>query len=147
MDNRRTIPGYKYYVDASTGARPDAFVVFLNIVPDPRRRVNGVLLEVTPERLWRLDGRERNYARVDIGAHLSHPVPGQAWAYAGTDAAVGRFRAGLREGRALISRDYYQGVLDDFARLGPGARAQFVALTDPAPCPLAVLRRVDVACG
>ena len=36
MDNRQTIPGYKYYVDPDTGERPPVHVTFLNIYPHRR---------------------------------------------------------------------------------------------------------------
>lgn len=143
MENARTVPGYKYYVDPTTGARPSWFVSFLNIVPDPAATVNGVLFEVTPELLGRLDTRERNYERIDVSTSLSVAVDGTAWAYAGSDAAVRRFHRGLRARRAVISRDYYEGVLDDFERAGPDALRDFIDLTDPAPCPIVDLKRVE----
>lgn len=145
MDNSLTVPGYKHYVDPTSGERPSWFVSFLNIVPDPDATVNGVLFEVTPELLERLDTRERNYERIDVSASLSRAVDGTAWAYAGSDAAVRRFHRGLRASRAVISRDYYEGVLDDFDRAGPDALQGFIELTDPAPCPIVDLQRVDSA--
>jgi hypothetical protein len=144
MENARTIPGYKYYLDPVTGDRPDWFVSFLNIVPDPGQTVNGVVFEVAGELLARLDQRERNYERIDVSDDLSVPVNGRVWAYAGTRPAVARFQLGLRRGRAVISRQYHDGVLADFEALGPEARQRFIALTDPAPCPIVDLRRIDV---
>src|SRR3954452_9313466 len=47
MDNSRDLPGYKYYVDPRTGERPRVFVAFLDLAPDPRARVNGVLFPAT----------------------------------------------------------------------------------------------------
>ena len=44
MDNRRTIPGYKYYVDPETGERPPVRVTFLNLYPAAEGQVNGVAL-------------------------------------------------------------------------------------------------------
>ena len=49
MDNRRTIPGYKYYVDPDTGERPPVHVTFLNIYPAAEGRVNGIAFPVTAE--------------------------------------------------------------------------------------------------
>ena len=144
MENARTIPGYKYYVDPATAARPEYFVTFLNIVPDPETSVNGVILEATRDVIERWDRRERNYQRIDVSADLSPAVDARVWAYAGSAAAVRRFRVGLRTRRAVISRGYYEGVLSDFASLGPGALQTFIDLTDPAPCPIVDLRRVDV---
>jgi hypothetical protein len=144
MDNTRTIPGYKYYVDPATGERGSWFVTFLNIVPDPAARVNGVIFAVTPALLARLDARERNYERIDVGARVSPPRPGRVWAYAGTAAAVGRYELGSRSGRAVISRRYRDGVLEDFGAVGAAARSRFLQLTDPAPCPLLDLQRIEV---
>jgi hypothetical protein len=144
MENARTIPGYKYYVDALTGDRPDWFVTFLNIVRDRGHRVNGVVFEVTRETLCQLDRRERNYERIDVSDDVSIPVDGPVWAYAGTRAAMTRFERGVRDRRAVISRPYHDGVLADFETIGPEARDRFIALTDPPPCPVVDLRRVDV---
>src|SRR6201986_1657222 len=33
MDNRRDLPGYKYYTDAG-GRRPEVFVAYLDLVPE-----------------------------------------------------------------------------------------------------------------
>jgi hypothetical protein len=144
MDNQRTIPGYKYYVDAATGERGDWFVTFLNVVPDPASEVNGVLFAVTDELLSELDGRERNYERVEVSADLAPALDGRAWVYTGSAAAVQRFMLGERSHRAVISREYYQKVVDDFSGIGPPALTAFQQLTDPPPCPVLELRRVDV---
>jgi cation transport regulator ChaC len=144
MDNTRTIPGYKYYVDAETGERRDWFVVFLNVVVEPAAQVNGVLLPASDEFLSELDRRERNYERVDVSRLLSPAVSGPAWVYAGSPAAVQRFQAGLRADRAVIARGYYQQVIDDFAAQGDDALRSFEQLTEPPPCPVVDLRRIDV---
>lgn len=143
MDNTRTLPGYKYYIDPATGARGAWFVTFLNIVPDSQATVNGVAFEISDRLLERLDERERNYTRVDISADLSRPVDGSVWAYVGTDAAVGRFREGHRAHRAVISREYHEGVQAHFAALGDDALDRFTELTDHPPCPVIDLQRVD----
>ena len=41
MDNRRDLPGYKWYADQS-GRRPEVFVAFLDIAECPGGQVNGV---------------------------------------------------------------------------------------------------------
>jgi hypothetical protein len=144
MDNTRTLPGYKYYVDPRTGDRPGVFVVFLDIAPEPSGRVNGLMFDVAGEELGVLDRRERNYGRVDVTAALTKPVDGAVWAYSGTPEARERFRHGLRTGRAVISREYYEQVLMGFGELGSNAAAEFRALTDAPPCPIVELRRVDL---
>lgn len=144
MDNRLTIPGYKYYVERATGERRDWFVTFLNVVPDPGSKVNGLLFAVTEEELSELDRRERNYERIEIRSPLSPKPSGRAWLFAGSAAAIGRFETGHRAGRAVISRDYQQRVLDDFAAMGDPALAAFTELTDPPPCPVLDLDRIDL---
>lgn len=147
MDNAQTIPGYKYYVDPATGARPQRFVTFLNVVPESGAHVNGVLIPVTEARLGRLDERERNYDRVEISSRLSRAVNGRAWVYTGTEAAVRRFETGRRTGRAVVPLDYWRRVLEDFAAAGPEALQAFWRLTDAPSCPVIDLRRVDVPGG
>lgn len=144
MDNSRTIPGYKYYVDPATGERPDHFVTFLNIVPDAEAAVNGALFEVSDAQLERLDRRERNYERIDVTAGVSRAVEGTVWAYAGRESAVHRFQLGHRTDRAVIPRGYYERVLRDFASFGRDAQRRYTELTDPPPCPIVDLRRVDL---
>jgi gamma-glutamyl AIG2-like cyclotransferase len=144
MDNRRDISGYKYFVDPETGARPQAFVVFLNLRPARGDRVNGVLFEADDGELADLDGRERNYARTDVSGCLSDDVSGKVWTYIGTDDAVGRFERGRRETSAVISRDYYEGVTADFNKIGRTALAEFERSTDSPPCPIVELKRIDL---
>src|SRR4051794_32580383 len=71
MDNRRTLPGYRYFLDAATGERPPVYVAFLDIRPCAGARVNGI---VFPADLAVLDARERNYAREDVTALLDADV-------------------------------------------------------------------------
>jgi hypothetical protein len=144
MDNARTVPGYKYYVDPATGVRRPWFVAFLNIVPDAGASLNGLVFRVTRRELKELDRRERNYRRVDVSGALSFPVRGRVWAYCGSDAAVHRFELGRRTSRAVINRRYYRRVRDGFDAVGPGALKRFLASTDPAPCPVVDLERVDL---
>jgi cation transport regulator ChaC len=144
MDNSRTIPGYKYYVDAVTGERRDWFVTFLNVVPDPRSSVNGVVFAVSDALLAELDRRERNYDRVEVSARVCPAREGRVWVYAGSASAVRRFERGARAGRAAVAAEYRRRVIDDFAALGPEAVDRFERLTDPPPCPVLELRRVDL---
>jgi hypothetical protein len=113
-------------------------------VPDPGSEVNGVLFAVTEAGLAELDERERNYERVEISADLTPAPDGRAWVYTGSAAAVRRFTVGERSDRAVISRAYYQKVVDDFSAIGAAELTAFEQLTDPPPCPVLDLRRVDV---
>ena len=130
MDNRVTIPGYKYFLDGA-GGRPAVCVAFLDVVPDPAAGVDGVVCEVGD--LDALDARERNYARVDVSAalegHLGEPV----WAYTGLEAARARFAAGP----TVVQRAYLESVRAGFAAHGLGF--------GPEPTlPVLDLERVDV---
>ncbi len=140
MDNRRTVPGYKFYVDPSTGERPAVFVAYLDIRPDPEREVNGVALPVTDGALAALDERERSYERVDVSALVG--LDGRVWAYRGRPAARERLEAGRRAGTAVVARAYLEQVRAGFAALG--ALEEFDRTTDPRRPPLRDLRRVEV---
>lgn len=121
MDNRVTIPGYKYYVDAA-GERPQVVVTFLGLVPGDG--VDGVVFEGDQAEL---DARERQYERVDVTHAID--VPGPVFAYIGRDVAIARFEAGLREGRAVAQRSYVESVR---------------GIAPPPPFPVLDLERVEV---
>lgn len=132
MDNARTIPGYKYYVDARTGERPDVFVAFVDFEPaNDGDAVDGVIFPVTAEELDALDARERNYERVSVTS-LVEPRPdgGRVWAYAGRADARDRCARGRAEGRLVVSAEY--------------ARLVTRASGDEPPCPVVELRRIDL---
>ena len=138
MDNRQTIPGYKYYVDPDTGERPPVHVTFLNIYPAAEGRVNGIAFPVTAEALDRLDRRERNYDRIDVTRLLDVDLGGTVWTYLGSEDARGRFEANA----AVVSQDYFDAVRDDFATAG--GLDEFDRSTDRLTVPLRRLTRVDL---
>ena len=142
MDNRRTIPGYKYYLDPETGERPAVHVAFLNLYPAPEAEVNGLAFPVTPTELAELDRRERNYARADVTDRLDVDLGGRVWAYLGREEARDRFEAGRRASSAVVSQQYFDQVRDDF-RAATGLD-EFDRSTDPLSVPLRRLTRVDV---
>jgi hypothetical protein len=110
MDNRRTIPGYKFYVDPETGERPAVYVTFLCIWPEPGASVEGVLLEVDDDGLAALDRRERNYDRHDVSAHVDGD--GTVWAYLASAAGRDRCDAGRAARSAVVSAEYLASVPD-----------------------------------
>jgi gamma-glutamylcyclotransferase (GGCT)/AIG2-like uncharacterized protein YtfP len=126
MDNRRTIPGYKFYVDPETGERPAVFVTFVCIWPEPGASVEGVVFEVDDDGLAALDDRERNYDRRDVSEHVDDTGP--VWAYLASEAGRERFAAGRAAGTAVVSEEYLARV--------PG--------TDRPPLPVLPLLRRDV---
>ena len=138
MDNRRTIPGYKYYVDPETGERPPVRVTFLNLYPTAEGRVNGVALPVSAAELDELDRRERNYDRADVTGLIDADLGATVWTYLGSEAARERFAAGA----AVVAQDYFDAIRGDFAAAG-GLEA-FERSTDPLTVPLRRLTRVDV---
>ena len=129
MDNRRTIPGYKYYLDAATGERPAVFVSFLDIVEDPGSAVEGLAFGVDAATLAALDDRERNYRRV--------AVDGRLWAYTGLPEARERYARAAADGRAVIARAYLEGVSAGLASAG-------LVLDAEPEVPVVDLVRVDV---
>ena len=104
MDNRVTIPGYKDFLDGA-GGRPAVCVAFLDVVPDPAAGVDGVVFEVAD--LDALDGRERNYRRVQVDG---------LWLYTGLEEARERFAAGP----TVVQRAYLESVRAGFAAHGLG---------------------------
>ena len=144
MKNRVTVPGYKYYADPATGERPDVFVAFLNIRPEPGSRVSGVAFEVDPREFPALDRRERNYARRDVTELIEGEVPGRVWAYVGTPAARRRLARGVAAGTAVVSREYLDAVRAGLHSNDPGVLEEFEATTDPLDLPVRELRRIDV---
>ena len=131
MDNRRTLPGYKYYLRPD-GSRPEVFVAFLDLVREPGAAVDGVVFEV-PD-LGAVDARERNYARVEVTGALD---AGPVWVYLGLDDARERYTRARAAGSAVVARAYLEGVRAGFAAHG----LEF----DTAPeVPVVDLDRVDV---
>jgi cation transport regulator ChaC len=117
MDNRRTIPGYKYFLEPG-GGRPGVFVAFLDAVPEPGASCTGLAFPVDAAALGELDARERNYRRVDVTAMVDADLGGRVWAYRGLEEARERYEAGVRAGTAVVSRAYVEGVRAGFAAFG-----------------------------
>jgi gamma-glutamylcyclotransferase (GGCT)/AIG2-like uncharacterized protein YtfP len=107
MDNRRTIPGYKYYLDED-GGRPAVYVTFLAIRPQPGASVSGAVFAVDDAMLGALDRRERNYDRRDVSDLVD--VDGRVWAYVGSRAGRARCAAGRAAGTAVVARQYLAEV-------------------------------------
>ena len=144
MDNRVTLPGYKYYLDPETGERPAVFVTFLNLIEDLDCAVNGIVIPVRATDLDLLDDRERNYARFDVTDLILEPINGPVWAYFGTEEARRRYEEGVRQGTAVVDTTYYESVRDELRRLGEEPFAEFEKTTDEPACPQRRLERVDL---
>jgi Gamma-glutamyl cyclotransferase, AIG2-like len=144
MDNSISLPGYKYYLDASDSSRPEVFVTFLNLVPAPGHRVNGMLVPVGTKELIELDRRERNYERREVTGSIEQPFGGRVWSYFGRPEACQRFDGGLLSGRAVVDESYLEGVRAGFEALAGDALVEFDASTDSPGCRLLRLSRVDL---
>jgi cation transport regulator ChaC len=145
MDNRRTLRGYKYYVDVATGRRPPVFVAFLDLAPHDREAVNGVVFEVPDAHLTALDRRERNYHRRDVADHLDLDLGGApVWAYLGRDEARDRHRRALATGTGVVSREYVDGVRRGFGAFGEDMVRDFDRTTATPQLPIRELRCVNV---
>jgi len=144
MDNTRTIPGYKYYLDAVSGDRPAVFVTFLNLRPSPGEVVSGVAFPVDSDRLAALDRRERNYTRIDMTDNVASGPTGRIWTYLGSQEGRERFERGVERGTAVVSEEYYAGVRQSFEGGGDAAVDDFERTTDTPAVPMRELIRVDV---
>ena len=144
MDNRVMVPGYKYYVDPQTGARPEVFVTFLNLTEDQDCAVNGIVLPVEEAELQSLDARERNYVRLDVSDRILEPIDGSVWVYIASPAGRRRYEEGVKNGKAVIDAAYYRSVRDEFAALGAQHLEEFVRTTDDPACPIRSLTRIDI---
>jgi cation transport regulator ChaC len=148
MDNRRDLPGYKYYTDAA-GRRPAVFVTYLDLVAAPdqaQAAVNGLCLPVDEVMLEALDRRERNYERVEVSDRLAVAGLGgvRIWAYIGSAAARERLAAGRDTGTAVIDAGYVRTVAAGFAALGPAEHAACQPSLHPGDLPVLELRRHDL---
>lgn len=148
MDNRRDLPGYKYYTDA-TGRRPEVFVAYLDLLEaseDPTARVNGLCLPVDDAVLEQLDRRERNYERTDISDRVAltgldgHRV----WVYLGSRPAKERLAEGRRGGTAVIDAGYVRTVRAGFAALGEAELAVCRPSLEPDGLAVIELTRHDL---
>jgi hypothetical protein len=117
MDNRRDLPGYKYYT-AADGTRPPVFVSFLDVAPAAGgAAVNGLCLPVDGAQLARLDRRERNYSRLDVSGRID-AGGARVWVYVGTPAARERLSGARGDERAVIDATYLGAVERAFAAFG-----------------------------
>ena len=112
MDNRATIPGYKFYVDPDTGERPPIYVTYLAIAPDPAGTVTGAAFAVDAAALAALDRRERNYDRCDVTRLVDADLGGRVWAYVGSAAGRARCAEGRAAGTAVVAAEYLALVPD-----------------------------------
>lgn len=144
MDNRRDLPGYKYYT-ASDGTRPQVFVSFLDVAPIAGTgAVNGLCLPVGAEQLTRLDRRERNYARLDVSDRID-AGGARVWVYVGTPDARERLRSARRAGSAVIAAAYLRAVEAGFAALGAEELARCRPSLAPSDLPVVKLVRHELA--
>jgi len=145
MNNRVTLPGYKYYLD-DRGDRPSVYVAFLDLRPARGQSVNGVCTPVNEEQLAALDQRERNYIRRDVTAFCDLPEDDVCvWTYLGSSAGRRRLTTARAAGRAVVERAYLGAVIGAFKRLGQAEYAACAASLDPGGLPVVALSRHDLS--
>jgi cation transport regulator ChaC len=140
MDNRLTLPAYKFFRDPVTHERPAVVVTFLNIRADGDGRLNGVLFAVDEALVGLLDRRERQYERRDVSDQIDGDHGGRVWAYVGRAEARRRYERGRADGTAVISRQYLDGVRADFDAYG--MLPEFERTTEPPDVPVLDLERI-----
>lgn len=144
MDNCLDLPDYKYYIERQTGNRFKGFVTFLNISPDNKNTIIGVLFRVSEPELKKLDQRERNYQRIDLTNQINRFIQGKAWVYIGLEQAEKRYQEGLQKDCAVISQDYFDLVHDAYFSLGSYAFSNYIATTNKLEVPTVDLKRCKV---
>ncbi|MFZ0043988.1 MAG: gamma-glutamylcyclotransferase family protein [Solirubrobacteraceae bacterium] len=137
MDNRRDLPGYKYYARPD-GYRPAVYVTFLDLVEAAGAPANGVCLPVTDSELEGLDERERNYRRIDVSDRIAGGA--RVWTYIGSPEGRERRERGVALATAVIDAGYLSAVHAGFAALGRDEAA--VAARSLAPRDLPVVQLV-----
>ena len=142
-DNVRAIPGYKMYLSRADGSRPAVYVAFIDLEPDPGCAVNGVARPISRRELDELDRRERNYDRVEVSEQIEG-VEGTVWTYRGSREGRERLLRGRAEGRAVVSRDYYEKVRRGFAALGEDQERAFAESSSLEDLPVWDLERIDL---
>jgi len=142
MDNRRDLPGYKYYTDGD-GRRPEVYVAYLDLVAAETERVNGVCLPIDDAVLEQLDRRERNYVRTDVSDRIDADGA-RVWAYLGTAAARERLAEGRRARTAVIDAGYVRTVEAGFGALGADELSAVRASLAPDDLPVVALTRHEL---
>ena len=140
MDNRRTLPGYRYFLDPATGERPAVYVAFLDIRPDAGARVDGVVFPARPRRARRARAQLRARAR---SAGSSTPTSA---ARCGPTSACPRRASAARPAAARAPRSCGTSTS---TRVREGLRrarraGEFDATTDRPGVPVRALREVRV---
>ena len=144
-DNVRAIPGYKMYLRRSDGSRPAVYVAFVDLEPQESSAVNGLIRPVARTELRELDRRERNYDRVEVTGQIEGFEHGRVCTYRGSAEGRQRLRAGLKTGRAVVSRDYLEKVLAGFDHLGAAERRAFDESSVLGGLPVWDLERIDLS--
>ena len=72
----------KFVDEPSAGIVP---AVFLDVVRQLGRQTNGILLSLTEDELTKMDGREKNYDRVNVSSLIAPRVGGDVFTYIGKE--------------------------------------------------------------
>ena len=144
MDNRVDVPGYKHYRLRATAAGPPSSSRSWTCSRTRRPTTHGICVPVDDAQLPVIDHRERNYERIDVTGDVTPPGRGTVWAYAGAGRGPPpRWSRRVREGAAVVSRDYLERTRAAFAALGPAALADFEASAALGDLPVWDLQRLE----
>ncbi|PCI49953.1 MAG: hypothetical protein COB49_04400 [Alphaproteobacteria bacterium] len=132
MDNSLRLQGYKYYIDLSTKAPVDGFVVFLNVIKNQpcengaSTGVFGALIPVKAEDLAKFDARERNYNRINVTTEIVDVPEGAiVYTYIGKPEACARYEAGKRLKKLFKSESYANKIIDAHNNLNEEAAKNY----------------------
>jgi cation transport regulator ChaC len=115
------------FVDDPSGSIVPA--VFLDVASQPGRTVNGILLTLTEQELAKMDGREKNYDRVNVSPLVEPHVSRDVFTYIGKEIHT-RPPAG-----SCVPANYEALVLAGVHEWGPVFEAQYHQSTLPQDFP------------
>ncbi len=137
------MPNHTFFTETSSGRMYPEFILYLNVRPEPKTLLNGILFVVNQSELEAFDRREWIYTREDVtskirGADISG---GKAYVYVGK---ADHLLSGVDSPKRAAVRASYLDMLEaGFKALGGAFRADFDASSDPVPAHLVIDDRMD----
>lgn len=146
-DNSDTLRHYIYH-DPESGNAPEVQVLFLNLEGSPGSVTEGILLRVDSQMIASLVGPDGNYVVEDV-THLVRAekelADGPAdiiRTYLGRSESVASARRGLRDGTAVIEKDFLEEVFVGMRSYDLMLRSTFEAESLPAVPVVSLTRRL-----
>ena len=103
--------------------------VFLDLERDEAGSVNGILVPVIDSDLKRLDGREKNYDRINVTAAISTKTKGAVFTY------IGKAEFTNPGSGALVLRGYEELIEEGLSHWGDEFTRNYYASTIPSELP------------